>query len=47
MSMKRNALAALLAGTAALIMCLALALGPWAVVALPSLVAGVVFRNVR
>lgn len=43
--MKRNALAALLAGTAALIMVLALAMGPWAVVALPSLIAGAVYRR--
>lgn len=43
--MKRNALAALLAGTAALIVVLVLAMSPWTVVALPSAVAGLVYRS--
>lgn len=43
--MKLNAVAALIAGIAALVMVLALALGPWAVVALPSAVAGLVYRK--
>ena len=44
--MKRNMVAALIAGIAALVMVLALALGPWAIVAIPSAVAGLVYRNV-
>lgn len=43
--MKRNMVAALIAGIAALIMVIALALGPWAVVAIPAAVAGFVYRR--
>jgi hypothetical protein len=45
--MKRNTLAALIAGMAALIAVLALALGPWLTVAIPSIVTGLVYRNLR
>jgi hypothetical protein len=45
--MKRNTLAALIAGIAALVAVLALALGPWLTVAIPSAVAGLVYRNLR
>lgn len=45
--MKRNTLAALIAGIAALVMVCALALGPWLTVAIPSVAAGLVYRNMR
>jgi hypothetical protein len=45
--MKRNMIAALIAGMAALVAVLALALGPWLTVAIPSVAAGLVYRNLR
>jgi hypothetical protein len=47
LGMKRNTLAALIAGMAALVAVLALALGPWLTVAIPSIVTGLVYRNLR
>jgi hypothetical protein len=45
--MKRNTLAALIAGMTALVAVLALALGSWLTVAIPSIVTGLVYRNLR
>jgi hypothetical protein len=47
LGVKRNMVAALIAGIAALVVVLVLALGPWLVVAIPSVAAGLAYRNVR
>lgn len=44
--MKRNMVAALIAGIAAIILMVALSVGPWLLVAIPSAVAGLVYRSV-